>query len=280
MARALSLLVFLALALAKPLAVTTIAPYGSLVAEVLGEGWEVRVLVPAGANPHLYTPRPSDVRAVAGADLVVMNGLGLDDWLVEKLPVPDRARVLVAGEVLKAFLVPLPSGEPDPHVFSDLLAMSVFVCDVARAAGEVSGETLEYRQRAKKLEEGLLSLLARYRRKFEGLGSRAYVAYKNPFSYLNARFGLELAFLIGKTPASEPTPRELVAAKKVLAERGLDFIVAPYQLRREAERVAKNLGVRVVFVDLLGEEGGGYLETWENNLSRLYEAFSQAQKGE
>ncbi len=260
----------------RPLLVATIPPYAALARAVLGEGWEVRALVPPGANPHVYAPRPSDLKAVQRARLVVQNGLGLDDWLVEKLVKPSgtKAPVVVAAESAKGLVLPLPSGKPDPHVWTDPLAMSLFVCDLARAAGALDAEGAEgYLGRARALKAKLLAFLEEGKAEVAAAPHRAFVAYKNPFTYLAARFGLERAFLIGKTPSAEPTARELVEARKVLKRLGLRTIVAPYQLRREADRVAKNLGVRAVYLDLLNERNPDYLATWRENLKALLAAL-------
>ncbi|HEY5495680.1 MAG TPA: metal ABC transporter substrate-binding protein, partial [Candidatus Limnocylindrales bacterium] len=61
--------------------VATTTVFADLVREAGGAAVRVTSLVPAGGDPHTYAPTPSDVRSIAGADLVVMNGLGVDDWL-------------------------------------------------------------------------------------------------------------------------------------------------------------------------------------------------------
>ena len=273
----LAILLFLGLAHAeRPLLVATLPPYAALARAVLGEKWEVRSLVPPGANPHVYAPRPSDLKAVQKARLIVQNGLGLDDWLVEKLVGPSGAKapVVVAAESAKGLVLPLPNGKPDPHVWTDPRAMSRFVCDLARAAGALDAAGAEgYLERARSLKAKLLAFLEEGKAEVAAAPHRAFVAYKNPFTYVAARFGLERAFLIGKTPSAEPTARELVEARRVLSRLGLKAIVAPYQLRREAERVAKNLGARAVYLDLLNERDPDYLATWRANLKALLSAL-------
>ncbi len=274
----LAILLFFGLAYAeRPLLVATLPPYAALARTVLGAGWEVRSLVPPGANPHVYAPRPSDLKAVQKAWLIVQNGLGLDDWLVGKLVGPSGAKapVVVAAESAKGLVLPLPNGKPDPHVWTDPLAMSRFVRDLARAAGALDAAGAEgYLERARALKAELLAFLEEGKAKVAAAAShRAFVAYKNPFTYVTARFGLKHAFLIGKTPSAEPTARELVEARRVLSRLGLGAIVAPYQLRREAERVAKNLGVRAVYLDLLNEQNPDYLATLRANLKALLSAL-------
>ncbi len=64
-----------------PVVVATTTQVGDLVRAVAGERAGVRQILSANSDPHAYEPRPSDVRAVAGARVVVRSGGDLDDWL-------------------------------------------------------------------------------------------------------------------------------------------------------------------------------------------------------
>ena len=260
---------FFSLALAaKPLAVATIEPYASLARAVLGDGWQVESLVPAGANPHVFSPTPADVRKVAAAKLVIMNGLGLDDWLIDKLVKPNnlQAAVYKAADSLGGRTIALPSGAPDPHVWTDPLLMTFVVCDIARAAGELDLEHAEdYLKRARVYKQKLFDLNEMTAARLAKAPTRKFVAFKNPFSYVAARYLLERVYLITPNPAAEPSPRELAAAAKVLRQNRLGYIIAPLQTKREAEQVARSLGAEAVLIDLLGETGDEYLAVWEAN---------------
>ncbi len=270
MKRALVLLILLAgLALAeRPLAVATIPPYAALARAVLGDGWRVESLVPPGANPHVFSPTPADVKKVARARLVIMNGLGLDGWLLDKLVRPNNlgARVYRAEDSLGPLVRPLPSGAPDPHVWSDPVAMTFVVCDLARAAGEADPENAAaYLERARAYKLQLFELDRAIRERLAAAPTNRFVAYKNPFTYLAARYDLERVYLITPNPAAQPSPRELAEAAKMLARSGLGYLVAPLQLEAEAARVARSLGVKPALIDLLNQTGDDYLAVWEAN---------------
>lgn len=61
--------------------VTTINPYYLIVFQLLGDTASVKLLVPPGANPHLFSLKPSDAKTLEEADLIVANGLGLETYL-------------------------------------------------------------------------------------------------------------------------------------------------------------------------------------------------------
>ena len=62
-------------------AVATTTQIADLARAVAGERGEVRQILRPNSDPHAYEPRPSDVKAVAGAAVVLRSGGGLDDWL-------------------------------------------------------------------------------------------------------------------------------------------------------------------------------------------------------
>ncbi len=261
---------------AKPLAVTTIEPYAMLARAVLGDGWRVVSLVPPGANPHVFSPSPQDVKKISGARLVVMNGLGLDEWLVDKLVKPNNlsCKVYRAADSLKDFVQKLPSGAPDPHVWTDPLAMGEVVLAIARNAAELDPQNAAaYQKRARAYRKKLAELVNETSKEIAAAPSRKFVAYKNPFSYLAARYRLERVYLITPNPAAEPSPQELAKAAALLRREGLKTIVAPLQLKREAERVAAAISARVELIDLLGESGGDYLQVWRRNSAALARAL-------
>ena len=65
----------------KPKVVATFTIVGDLVEAVGGDAVTVTTLVGPDGDAHVFEPRPSDVAAVAQADLIVANGLGMEPWL-------------------------------------------------------------------------------------------------------------------------------------------------------------------------------------------------------
>src|SRR5690606_28211103 len=78
--------------------VVTIHPLSSIVKAVGGPLVRVETLLPPGASPHTFEPRPAHVRAVAEAQLVVAVGAGLDDWVLAIARSAKDAGILLASE--------------------------------------------------------------------------------------------------------------------------------------------------------------------------------------
>src|SRR5262252_6458096 len=62
----------------RPVVLTTVAPLTSIARNVGGPFVDVRGLIPEGTDSHTFEPAPSDVQLIAGADLVILNGLDLE----------------------------------------------------------------------------------------------------------------------------------------------------------------------------------------------------------
>ena len=84
--------------------VTTLLPLAFLAQEIGGERARAHALVPPGASPHAFEPRPSDVARAEGACLFVSAGDGTDGWAARlgAALAPDRQLALAAGLGLPA----------------------------------------------------------------------------------------------------------------------------------------------------------------------------------
>jgi zinc/manganese transport system substrate-binding protein len=98
-------------------AVATTTQVADLARAVAGERADVRQILRPNADPHEYEPRPSDVKAVAGAAVVLRSGGGLDDWLDGVL---DNAGSQASTTTLiDAVRTRRAGGEVDPHWWQD-----------------------------------------------------------------------------------------------------------------------------------------------------------------
>ena len=73
--------------------VVTTEVLGSVVSQLVGDGGEVSVIMPSGANPHSYEPSARDAERMLGADVLVSNGLDLEEALLPVLEAADAEGV-------------------------------------------------------------------------------------------------------------------------------------------------------------------------------------------
>ena len=98
----------------------------------------VRLLKP-GIGAHDYEPSPADVEAIATAQLVVENGVGLESWLHDTIessgydgPVVDASQGVRLRQV---------GGEPDPHIWQDPRNAMAMAANIERGLARVDPES-------------------------------------------------------------------------------------------------------------------------------------------
>ncbi|WP_264300281.1 metal ABC transporter solute-binding protein, Zn/Mn family [Advenella kashmirensis] len=71
----------------------TLHPYYSYVANIVGDKAQVVPLIPAGFNPHAYEPRAEDIKRINDMDVIVVNGIGHDDFADRMIQSSDNPKV-------------------------------------------------------------------------------------------------------------------------------------------------------------------------------------------
>lgn len=267
-------------AAAPPVVVATIEPVAMLVREVGGERFAVAALVPPGASPHTFDPRPGDVVRVARAALLVAVGGDLDGWTAPLLGAAGRP-VATLTLLDAPGLAPLPTGTGgarDPHVWLDPIRVRDSLAPAiaerlagldAAGAGDVAARLADFQQRLTRLDADLRSALAGPQRRF--------VAFHAAWRYFAGRYGLEEVGVIEEAPGEEPTPRALAALVAAARRAGVGAILVEPQLDpRVARTLAAEFGGTIVLVDPNGDPRDPERARYEPLLRWNARAFARA----
>ena len=229
-------------------AVATITPLGFIVQELGGERVRVHVLVPPGASPHAFEPRPSDLAAVAGAALFVSAGAGVDDW-VARLAAADGPKPLVLLEAIGA-------ATSDPHFWLDPIAVrdhALPALEQAFGAADPDGRA-RYAERRRAFAHALTALDAEIRATLAGVARRPLVPTHAAWGAFAARYGIPLLEPVERRAAEEPTPRTLAKlADAARAGGAVAVLVEPQLPPAAAEALAEALGLPAVVADPYGD---------------------------
>jgi zinc transport system substrate-binding protein len=224
-------------------------------------------LTPPGAEPHDVELTPKDVEEIRDADLVVYLGEGFQPAVEDAVADRGGASLDVLDDT------------GDPHVWLDPLAF-VDIAQRLAALAERLGLAGD-RGAAEFLAGELRGLDVNYRRGLADCDRRVLVTTHAAFGRLAARYGLTELSLSGRTPESEPGPRELEElVEKVRASGATTVFSEPLVSDRVAETVAREAGVQVASLDPvegLSEErlaaGEDYVSVMRSNLAALREAL-------
>ena len=222
---------------------------------------EVVDLTPAGVEPHDIELTPSDVETIDDAELVIYLGGGFQ-------PAVEDAVASRDGRSLDVF-----DGGSDPHIWLDPVRFAQVVERIARATGRAGS--------AQRVVREVKGLDAEYRRGLANCKSRMLVTTHSAFGRLAGRYGLTQISLAGRTPESEPSPRELERLIAEVRASGATTVFAePLVSSRVAETVAREAGAGVAALDPIEglsqerlDAGEDYVSVMRSNLVALRQAL-------
>ena len=195
------------------LCTTTIV--GDVVRRIAGDDASVDVLLPIGADPHAFQASPQDAIAVGAADIVFLNGGGLEASLLPLLQ-GTRGRVvdLSAGLALRQHGAL--GGGADPHVWFDPLFVVEWTRVIAKTLGELDPDhSLLFDDRAADVTAELYALDSWILDRVSSIppAARRLVSDHEAFGYFADRYGFEEIGTVipGYSTLSEPSARELAA---------------------------------------------------------------------
>jgi zinc/manganese transport system substrate-binding protein len=249
------------------LVVASTSILGDVAQQILGDAGRVEVLIPIGADPHDYQPSSQQASLMARADLVIANGLRLEEGLLDVIDAArdDGARVLEIGPMLD----PLPfsrfDDSLDPHIWLDPARMA----EAARIIGnelQLIAPDSDAADRAIAYADVLMGVDAEMEEILSVVphDQRKLVTSHHAFGYFADRYDFEIVGVVlpGGSTLADPSSAELAALVETMRAAGVRTIFAETtETPTLAEAVAAELGgeVRVVslYTGSLGEEGSG-----------------------
>jgi len=296
-------LVIAAPALAQPQKLRVIASFsilGDIVAQVGGEQVEVTTLVPAMGDAHVFQPTPSHARAVAGADVLVINGLNFEPWLDRLVTASGfKGRHVMAAEGIKpremgghghAHHNHGPGdddhddhGVADPHVWHDLQRMQTYIANIAQglaAADPAHAEAYRTRGAAYAAELKALDTWAAAEIGKLPRAHRKVITQHDAFGYLAARYRIDFMAAQGVTTKAEASAEAVGRlTRQIKREKVQALFFENIANPRLIEQIGREAKVKVggrLYSDALSPPGGeadSFVKMYRLNITRLIEAM-------
>lgn len=259
----------------RPSIVVSHAILGAVTSEIVGDAADVVVLIPNGVDPHVYEPSAKDIELLNDADLVVVNGLGLEARLEDTLEKVRAKRIPIfeatdhMGDSIaeeqkstgdddggdhesgsaghESELVHRHSDE-DPHFWTDPRRMSDVVEELGEAITDlgvdIGDRALMFSERLLSFDQDMLALVEEL-----PVGKRVLVTGHESLGYFAERYGFEIigTILPGLTSGSEVSAGNLADVKQAVEQSGVDVVFTEIGTPSASARVlSEELGVEVV----------------------------------
>lgn len=278
----------------QKIVVTTFVPYYVFTQNLANSHVQVINLINNTQEPHDYQLKPSDIVTLQKADLIITNGLGIDDWVREAATKSEtKAKIFTASDYITPLstqhgLALAKSSAPedehhheafDPHLWvspKNVLAILPNITDALVSIdslheAEYKQNLLEYTNRIKALDTKVNTQLQPYR-------EQAFVSFHEAFQYFARDYGLASAISIETYPGKEPTPQYLQSLIQLIKEKNIKAIFSEPQFSpRIVESLAQDLDLKVYSLDPM-ETGNPsstfYEDITSQNVKNIVDAFT------
>jgi ABC-type Zn uptake system ZnuABC Zn-binding protein ZnuA len=286
--------------------IATTSVFADLAQLTLGDNVTIETIIPAGVDVHTFEPSPADAQKLAGANLIVMNGLGLDEWALSLLEAAGKSEedVLELAEgidesnawvYLEGEEHDEEEGEEhseeegeehghggtDPHIWLDPKGAAIYV---NRIAARVAAELPE---RAMAIESardaGLAEIAAldeELRVGFAAIdaSTRKIVTFHDAFGYFARAYEIEIVGVAVEAPGQEPSAKEIAALIDAIKAAGVTSVFSEAQFPSKVlDQVAAETGATVLenlYSDALGDApANSYLGAMRANASAILASF-------
>ena len=245
--------------------VTTVSPITSLVENVGGARIDLEGIVPEGMNSHTFSPAPSVAKVLSKADLIVLNGLFLEEPSLQmaKANKKDDAVILALGdravsreEWVFDFSFPESDGHPNPHLWTDPILALIYAELIRDELVKLDPpNSVYYNENFELLRARIEDLDRRIQDAMDTVPpeDRKLLTYHDSFPFFGARYGLEIIGAVQPSDFTEPSAREVanlidqVRDTAVPAIFGSEVFPSPIM-----QQIAKEGGAR--FVDQLRDD--------------------------
>jgi zinc/manganese transport system substrate-binding protein len=267
-------------------AVATFSILGDLASNVGGEAMQLATLVGPNGDVHVYAPTPRDLKTVAAADIVCVNGLGLEGWLDRLIAASgSRAPVVVAsrGVTPRDNQATVRSLALDPHAWQSVANAKIYVANIRDGLiGAKPAEEKIYQANAAAYLGKLDMLDAEIKAAIERIPAarRKIITVHKAFGYFGDAYGIEFIAPEGLSTDAQPSARDVAQLieqirREKIPALFMENIADPRLIQRIAEETGARIGGMLYSDALSLPDGpaGTYIAMMRNNVRELTRAL-------
>jgi zinc transport system substrate-binding protein len=243
----------------------SLQPYATLVKMLGGDRVNVVTLLPPGADPHNFEPKPAVIKAFSVAQVYFTDGSGLDKtWMPRFLGANKNVQVVDISKGIEWMKSEEEYGahghhhdeEMDPHIWTSPTRMRFLAQNIFQELKKLDPKyVIDYVNRASMVQDELALVERQLNEAVISMPKdrRSFIVFHPTYGYLAKDFKLKQYTI--EVNGKEPKPRDLANLVKVGRKNGVKTVfVQPQFSKRAAETIAKELGAVVVETDPLSAD--------------------------
>ncbi|MGJ5129825.1 MULTISPECIES: metal ABC transporter substrate-binding protein [unclassified Bradyrhizobium] len=261
--------------------VTSFSILADFARQVGGDKVSVASLVGPDSDVHVYTPTPHDAKDVGAAQLLIVNGLGLEGWLPRLQQASgSKAPIVVATQGI----TPRKRGsDADPHAWQSVGNAKVYVKNIRDALVAAAPADAEvFKANAERYLGELDALDREVRAEIDKIPAerRKVISTHDAFGYFADAYGVQFIAPLGVSTETEPSARDVAEIIRQVKKAGIPAVfLENFNDDRLVGRIAAETGAKIggtLYSDALSEEKGPvptYIAMVRHNIRALTSAL-------
>jgi ABC-type Zn uptake system ZnuABC Zn-binding protein ZnuA len=264
--------------------VSSASMFTDMTSNIAGDKIELKTLVPIGGDPHLYEPTPRDADIVNKADLILVNGLHFEGWILELIENSGTdAKVITITEGVTPIASSDYKNSYDPHAwmsaengltYIDNIKDALVIADPANSDFYISNH-VKYAQELKELHSYIKTAIQKI-----PAAQRVLITSHDAFKYFGNTYGLKLEAIMGISTESEAQTSDIARVTKAIETYKVPAIfiestINPKMLKQIAQDNNVSIGGEL-YADSLGDknsEGSTYVKMLKHNTNVIVSAL-------
>ncbi|MBI9093096.1 MAG: zinc ABC transporter substrate-binding protein [Desulfobacterium sp.] len=263
----------------------TLHPYYSFVANIVGDLAEVVPLIKPGFNSHAYKPQPDDIKRIMDLDVLVLNGIGHDEFafeILEASQMKGKIPLIYANEGVS--LIPIAGTGAgakvvNPHTFISITASIQQIYNISCSLGRLDpAHQKSYRSNARNYVRKLRKMKAFYMEKLADLPNIDFrcATIHGGYDYLLQEFGLQVTVVIEPSHGLKPTASQLATTIDKIRDLDVNVIFTEMNFPdKYVDTIHRETGIRIRYLSHL-TSGNYTADDFENGLRANIEALTAA----
>ena len=270
--------------------VTTFTIIADIAKNVAGDRAIVESITKPGVEIHNYKPTPKDVLRARKADIILWNGLNLEQWFSRFFSNVDNTPSVVISDGIKPISIfeGEYTGKPNPHAWMSTKNALIYVNNIYSALADIDPKNKEYyANNANKYSEQILKIQTKIKKKLKFVepSKRFLVTSEGAFSYLAEDLNMQEVYLWPMNSDRQGSPQQIRKVIDTVLKNDIPVVFSESTVSdKPAKQVASETNAiygGVLFVDSLSEKDGivpSYLDLLDVTTDRIVNGFKKALK--
>ncbi len=274
------------LADSKPKVTSTASIIWDMARVIGGDHIEATTIVPIGGDPHIYEPKPGDVRLITKSDLVLKNGLTFEGWIDKLIDNSGtKAKVITVTDGVPAIANEFYKNSTDPHAWMDVTLGLIYIKNIKDALialapthkADFEKNYLAYKKELEELDDYIMAKV-----KTIPDERRILITSHDAFQYYGRRYNIRLEAILGISTDAEEQTSDIMRLNKVIKASKVPAVFVESTINPTLlEQIAKDNDIVVggeLFADSIGDEDSDaptYVDMLRHNTDVIVAALSK-----